>query len=271
MGDKALRCDCISAFWFMILICGLLFSVKPLSAGTNEDLLQKLKSAETLKLRYEDRRALDIYETVLLFQPNHPEALWNAAYLHVRLGWLGKDRSIQLRHFQQAYAQASRIFQLNPERYEAHFVLWAAKANLAEFAGNGEKVKAARELEDHSRFLLKQRSDDPEVWYFLAWWHFKIARVSRTDRFFAALLFGGLPTGASTDQAIKCLQKAIILKPDYSVFHHDLGLFYERTGNPVKAYESYRLATSISPQTPEDYIYIEKARRKLAKIKSQVP
>jgi hypothetical protein len=39
----------------------------------------------------------------------------------------------------------------------------------------------------------------------------------------------------------------------------------------VKASESYRLAAGISPKAPEDYVYIEKARRKLAKIKSQVP
>jgi tetratricopeptide (TPR) repeat protein len=144
----------------------------------------------------------------------------------------------------------------------------AAKAKLAEFLSVGQKIKTAWELEEHARFLLKQRSDNPDVWYLFAWWHFELARVSRTDRFLAALVYGGLPTGASTEEAIECLQKAIALRPDYSVYHHDLGLFYERTGNPSKACEMYRAAIHMPPRAPEDSIYIEKARKRLTRLES---
>lgn len=142
----------------------------------------------------------------------------------------------------------------------------AAKAKLAEFLGSGEKVKTARELEQHARFLLNRRSDNPDVWYLYAWWHFEISRVSLADRFLAALLFGGLPNGASADQAIECLQKAIALKPDYSAYRHDLGVFYERTGNPALAREMYRAAIRTPPKTPEDPVFIEKARKRLARL-----
>jgi regulator of microtubule dynamics protein 3 len=263
---KTLLLGCLPVLGYMILICGILLSAEPLSAGTTEVLLQNLKSAEAFKMQYADRAALELYEEVLRLQPNHPGALGNAVYLHVRLGWLDKDKSSRLQHYQQAYDQAARLFRLYPESYEAHIALGAAKAKLAAFLGNGEKVKIARELEEHAKFVLNQRSDNPDVWFLFGWWHFTIARVSKTERFLAALLFGGLPTGASTDQAIACLQKAIHLRPDYCVYHYDLGLFYERMGNSRKASESYRMAAGIPPRAPEDFLYIEKARKSLAKM-----
>jgi len=257
---------CISIVGTVIAVCGFVFTVKALAAEPETDVLKTLRWALESKSRYADRRALDLYEEVLEVQPDQREALWNAAYLHIRLGWVHPDASSRRWHYQQAHRYAAQIFQFQPDSYEAHLVMGAAKAKLAEFMGNGEKVRTARELEEHARFLLKQRSDNPDVWYLFGWWHFELARVSVADRFFAALLFGGLPTGASTDQAIECLQKAIALKPDYCAYQHDLGLFYERTGNPSKARELYRTTLSISPKAPEDSIFIEKARKRLAKL-----
>jgi tetratricopeptide (TPR) repeat protein len=257
---------CILLVGTVIAVCGFVFVVKAFADESTADVLKTLRSAAELKSRYADRLALDLYEEVLAVQSDQQEALWNAAYLHIRLGWVHPDASRRRWHYQQAYGYAAQIFQRHPDTYEAHLVMGAAKAKLAEFLGNREKVRTARELEEHARFLLKQRSDNPDVWYLLGWWHFELARVSVADRFFASLLFGGLPTGASTDQAIECLQKAIALKPDYCAYQHDLGVFYERTGNPSKACELYRTALSISPQAPEDVIFIEKARKRLAKL-----
>lgn len=245
---------------------GLVFGAGPLTAGPAADGPHQLRLAAELKSQYADQRALDLYEEVLISRPDQREALWNAAYLHIRLGWVHPEASMRRWHYQQGYRYAAQLFQRHPDSYEANFVMGAAKAKLVEFLGNGDKVRTARELEEHARFLLQRRSDHPDVWYLFGWWHFELARVSVADRLFAALLFGGLPDGASTEQAIECLQKAIALRPDYSAYQHDLGVFYEKSGNPSKAREMYRAALSISPKAPEDSIFIEKARRKLERL-----
>jgi tetratricopeptide (TPR) repeat protein len=249
-----------------ILLCGFLFVRMTAAADTATDERRQLETAAAAKQRYEDRNALAIYEELLAARPDHPEALWNAAYLHIRLGWLDNEAGSRRGHYEKAHDYAARVFRRYPDSYEAHLVMGAAKAKLAEFLGSGEKVKTARELEQHARFLLNRRSDNPDVWYLYAWWHFEISRVSLADRFLAALLFGGLPNGASADQAIECLQKAIALKPDYSAYRHDLGVFYERTGNPALAREMYRAAIRTPPKAPEDPVFIEKARKRLARL-----
>lgn len=258
-GGIVIKLVCV--IWAVILLAAPVAASEPA-----RELDQKVSMAVEYKLRYADRKALELYEEVLMIQPGHREALLNAAYLNIRLGWLEEDGARKQHHYQKAYDSAVRISNLFPGSYEAHLALGAAKAKLVKFLGTGDKVRIARELEEHARFLLKRRNDNPDVWYLFGWWNFELARVSAADRVFAALLFGGLPTGASTDQAIESLEKAVALKPDYCAYQHDLGLFYERTGNPSKAREQYRKALSIPPKAPEDMIYIDKARKRLAKL-----
>lgn len=245
---------------------GFLFTVQSFATEVNAEVLQKLSKAAELKLQYADRRSLDLYEEVLVAQPGNGDALWNAAYLHIRLGWLDKDSSSRRRHYEKAHEYALQIFRRHPDSYDAHLIMGAAEAKRAEFLSRGEKVETARELEKHARFLLKQRSNNPDVWYLFGWWHFEIARVSGADRFFASLLFGGLPTGASIEEAIECLQKAIALRPDYCPYRHDLGYFYEKIGDLSKASQMYQETIDIPPKAPEDSVFIEKARKRLDKL-----
>jgi tetratricopeptide (TPR) repeat protein len=252
----------------LILACLLIYAAVPHPVEASGEVSQKLKLAEEFQLRYLDQQAVNLFEEVLMIHPDNRQALWKAAYLHVRLGWIEKNVTTRRLHYQKAYAHAERVFRQHPDSYEANLVLGAAKAKLAEFQTTGEKIRTARELEDHARFLLNQRTDHPDVWYLLGWWHFKLAQVSAAERFLASLFYGGLPGGASIEQAFACLQKAVALRPDYVAYRHDLGLFYERTGNPSKACEIYRAAIHRTPRAPEDFVFIEKARMRLAKIES---
>lgn len=247
-----------------LALCELAFAPpRSLALEAPVDVPRTLQSAAESKSRYADRDALELYEQVLQREPGQPEALWNAAYLHLRLGWLSPDRAARQSHYETAYGYAARAYQRSPDSYDAHLVLGAAKAKLAEYRGNAEQVRTARELKDHALFLLKRRADNPDVWYLYAWWHFKVSRATVAERFFASLLFGGLPDGASTEAAFECLRTAIALRPDYCAYRHDLGLFYERTGNPESAADMYRQAIGVPPRTPEDSIYIERARSRL--------
>ncbi len=252
----------------LVLACILICAGGPHPAEASGDVSQRLKLAEGFRLRYSDQQAVDIYEEVLLIQPDNRDARWKAAYLYVRLGWIEKNATTRRLYYQKAHAHAERLFRQHPDCYEATLVLGAAKAKLAEFQSPGEKIRTARELEDHARFLLNQRTDNPDVWYLLGWWHFKLAQVSAAERLLASLFYGGLPEGASIEQAFACLQKAVALRPDYVAYRHDLGLFYERTGNSSKAREIYRAAIHQAPRAPEDFVFIEKARLRLAKIES---
>jgi tetratricopeptide (TPR) repeat protein len=247
----------------ILLICGFVAAAGTLAAGTNADVETTLRSAAELLRSYDDQRALELYEEILAAQPDHREALGNAAYLHIRVGWLAPDTARKRRHYQAAYDYAMRLYQRHPDGYDSHLVMGAAKAKMAGFVGKGEKVRTARELEEHARFLLRLRSDNPDVWYLFGWWHFELSRVSLADRIFAALLFGGLPDGATMDQAIGCLQKAIALRPGYTPYHHDLGFFYEKAGDFSAAGEMYRTALGLTPAAPEDKIFIDKSRRRL--------
>ncbi len=156
-----------------ILTCILMLSAASHSVEASEDVSQKLKLAEEFQSRYSDQHAVDLFEAVLMIQPDNRDARWKAAYLHVRLGWVEKDAASRRLHYQKALAHAEQVFRRHPDSYEAHWVLGAAKAKLAEFMASSEKVRIARELEEHARFLLKQRTDDPDVWYLLGWWHFE--------------------------------------------------------------------------------------------------
>ncbi len=195
-----------------------------------------------------------------------PRWLWRAAYLHLRLGWLSKSAEGKKAHFFKALEYGQRACRMAPDHYYARLVLGAARAKVTKYVSAGEKVRIARQLKKEAEWLLLRRKDDPNVWYMLGWWNFEIASLPVGKKIVASLLYGGLPKEASMDRAIACMKEAIALRPDYCVYHYDLGRFYQKQGKLALARQQYAKVLQMQPVCCEEFSAQKKARKKLRKL-----
>lgn len=250
-------------FLLVLVICGLFLSTA-LSAGVDrQDLLAR---AVLLREEHQEKQALQLFEEVLRGDPDNYQALLNAAFLHFRQGWLYSDKEQRKSHYEKLQAYAGRAAALQPREYQARLLRIVAKAKTAGYQQPGDQVRIARELRQELNDLVKDREEDPDRIYVLSWLHFKVGNTSPLEKFLASLLFGGLPGDLTTGTAIQLMEKAQRLRPDYTVYCYDLGLFHQRLGQLDTARPSYEKVLTMEGKTPEDAVYKKWARQRLLEI-----
>ena len=260
----------------IFLLAGV-FITPAVSEQQVKDLLRQKQPVETLlKLvqRFENefqiREALQFYEQVLEDEPDNHDILLKAAYLHYRLGWLYVGKIERKDHYFKFFDYANRAKQINPQDYHTSLLLIGAKAKKAGYLSNGDQVRIARELERDIQALMDRKSNDPDTIYLLSWLNFKVGRVSALEKILAAILFGGLPKDMSVEKSFALMEKAIQLRPDYIVYQYDLGLFYQRTGNKLKARAQFEKVLSMQPHTSEGTIYQRRVHARMREINGVV-
>ena len=128
------------------------------------------------------------------------------------------------------------------------------------------QVQIVNKLVDKIEDLIAIEPNDPQNYYVLSWLNFKVGSIPQVKKFFASILYGGLPERLTVEKGIDYMKKAISLRPDYSVYYFDLGMYYKKTGRPEEARKFFEQATSIPPDTPEELVYQKRAERELKKL-----
>lgn len=225
-----------------------------------------LAHARQLQQENRDHEALQLYGQILHDDPDNYEVLLNAALLHLREGWLYSTDTEKKKHYLKLYEFAEKAFHLKPDEYRARLLNSIGKAKVAGYASAGEQVRIARELKQELNALIKAESNDPTSIYILSWLNFKVGQVGPIKRMLAATLFGGLPEDLTTGKAISLMERAIQLRPGYSVYYYDLGMFYQRLAEVEKARSLFAKVITMPPQEPEEVVYRKKAEQKLQEL-----
>jgi tetratricopeptide (TPR) repeat protein len=210
--------------------------------------------------------ALKLFEALVREEPDHYEALLNAAFLHLRQGWLYSDKEGQKEHYFKLRDYARRAVNQNPMEYRAKLIHLVAKAKTAGYLSRGDQVRIARELQQELEALVASGKNDPDAIYILSWLNFKVGRLGSLEKLLASVLFGGLPDTLTTDKAVELMQKAMALRPDYSIYHYDLGLFRQRLGQTEKARSLFEKVLSMEPKKPEELVYRQWAQQRLNEL-----
>lgn len=250
-----------------LLITSLLLGGHHLTTGQSSDEIDKLlQQAEQAQRNYFEMRAIELYKKILAIDSLHFKALFNVAYLYSRQGWLeeGINEEKTKRYYQQCLHYAKTGYRHYPHTFEANLMMAGALARYARFMDAKGRVQAAWEIKKYADVALRLNPDNPEVNHLMAWWNYELTKPTWLERKLAQLLFGGIPKDASMDSAFAYLYKALKIKPDYLVYYYDLAVFFNHIGNKLKAIEHLKKVLSLKPQAPEEFQYLEMAKRKLA-------
>ena len=239
----------------------VVFSIGTLQAQSIDEIINQGLQKEN---EWRDEAALERYETVLKIQPNHSIALVRSSRMLCTIGGRSKDKEFKRSYAMKAKQIALQAIQINNKDKEAHLCYILSLGIMAEMADNPrEKLSNAKIIKREAEYILTLDSNFAPAYYILGKWHFAIASLSRIETIVCNLLFGGVPEGASIDEALGCYEKAIGLWPDYIVFYYGKALTLHFKGENLKTVLTLKKALQLTPRNPDDHLRLQKCQRLL--------
>lgn len=235
--------------------------------GTDKVVADLLRQAAIARDSYDQDKALSLYKLVLTRDSVNLEAMFNLGMIIQEKGWLleEKNKDLAFQYYKEAKTWADKTYRLYPNTFEANLSMAGTIGRLAKFVGTKERVQAAWDIKKYADAAYKIKPSDPHLIHLLAWWNFELSKPSWFERSMADMLFGGLPRG-NVQTAIQDMIALIQSNPNYVVYGYDLARFYQHIGNKVKAIESLKRVILLTPHAPEEFSYIQAAKRLLLEL-----
>ena len=133
-----------------------------------------------------------------------------------------------------AVAYAKRAAALGPDDSEAQLAVAISYGKLQPQEGNEEKLETSRIIKAEADKALKLDPNSDLAWHVLGRWNMGFAEITGVKRAMAELLYGKLPVTTYEDAA-KCFERAIELKPDRLMHYIELGRVYACMGRTAEA------------------------------------
>ena len=232
---------------FVVLILTCLFGY--LKAQTIDQLLQE---AKTLRTQFKEEEALQKYLEVLKKDQLQYDALCGASFMYCRIGNRTLDEAKKKEYFNGAKRLAEYAVKIKPNDAESNFVMAAAVGRAAEYLSTKERVASSTTIKKHAEAALAANPNHPGANHVMGMWHYRVANLSWAERSAANIIFGGIPKGASNENAVKYISKAISLRPDYILYVHDLGLVYKAMEKYSDAISTFKKAVNMKSLTKDD-------------------
>ncbi len=227
---------------------------------------QDLERGDQMYARGDLVDARAAYEAALNSQPGSFEALCRIARVESELGE-DAEGDARSRLVSAAVAHARSAVKAAPDSARGHVWLAVALGRQALKEGPKTRLALSREIKDEVDRAIALDPGIGRAYHVRGAWNRKIASLNFIERAAANTVLGGVPKGASMDNAVRDFQKAIALEPDYVNHHLELG----RTFADLKRWDDARRelekAVSLPPTSSgRDKQYQAEARELLARL-----
>jgi tetratricopeptide (TPR) repeat protein len=254
----------------MILIMGILicFIAIPILAqeGIADSVAKYMALGDELADKWDHQGAANAYLEVLKYDPDNYRALWKAGDEYTEIADKSDVKHQKESMFSQAKTLCEKAIAVNPDGWEGHFRLAVALGRLALFRGGKEKIRLSKRVkaEGDTAVILNPEAD--LAYHLLGRWHQNIANLSGFLKFFAKVLYGGVPPGTN-EEAVALFQKAIEINPEHIEHHIELARTYEFMGKKELMREPLEKALSLPVNEEDDPTFKKEAEEMLKKLK----
>ncbi|RMG26914.1 MAG: tetratricopeptide repeat protein [Bacteroidetes bacterium] len=216
--------------------------------GQNERVIRQLHSADQAVKADKFGKALKKYEKILKISPENKHALIGMAYTSSVIGQNQRTNAKKRKYYQQSMQYAQKAYQLSSMSTDANYMMALIKDKQAEFAEAEERIRLAKEMQEHANYTLKFEQENAGAYFLLGRSYFLLATLPFDSR---AEVERGIPAQRALELAIENFQKAIKLDPNRVLYYYSLALAYEEDLKIDKALDAVNRALSLEP-TPED-------------------
>jgi len=209
------------------------------------------------------------YETGLHHAPQRFDLLWRLARAESERGEDAKGED-QRQLISSAVSHARDAVKAAPDSATGHVWLSVALGRQALKEGPKTRLALAREIKSEVDRAIQLDPGIGRAYHVRAAWNRKIASLSTFERFAANSVLGGVPKGASMENAVRDFEKAIELEPNYLNHHLELGRTYLQLHREEDARREFERVLALPPTSnPRDPHYQADARELLGKLKKK--
>ncbi len=206
------------------------------------------------------------YEAAVKAQPGSFAALCRLARTESELGEQAEGDT-RTRLVSSSVAHARAAVKAAPDSAQGHVWLAVTLGRQALKEGPKTRLALSREIKDEVDRAISLDPGIGRAYHVRAAWNRKIASLNFLERAAANTVLGGVPKGASMDNAVRDFQKAIELEPNYVNHRLELGRTYMDLKRWDDARRELEKAVSLPPTSDAlDKTYQAEARRLLDKL-----
>lgn len=166
-----------------------------------------------------------------------------------------------------AIEHAREAVKVAPDSAAGHLELAVALGRQALKEGPKTQLSLAREIKSEVDRALAIDSGLGRGWHVLALWNRRLASLNLVERAVAKTILGGVPRGATMENAVADLRRAVELEPAYVNHRLELGRTYLQLKRREEAARELERAVSLPPSGPLDLRYQSEARELLARTR----
>lgn len=205
-----------------------------------------IDSAYAYKKIHDESNAIKHFKIAYEIDSTNIDANWNLAYYYALIGRrLSDGCASQTVYFDLSRRMANDAYKIDPNNSKSNYAMALAMGIVALIAGPTEKIAASKDIRTYCERSIEIDATYAKSWYILGRWHHAITDLNFIEILAADLLFGGAPTGASMDEAIKCLELSVKYEPQSILYHYSLAAAYEYIDNDTKAIEILKKALKL--------------------------
>lgn len=252
-----------------LLVALLLGAFGFIQAQKDAQIQELMSAAQRLRDANNEGLALTKYDAVLKLDPGHYEALHSISLMYSRVGnrFSEADRAKKEEYFKKAKSYAEKAMLANPTDAEGQFVMAVAMGRMALISDAKGRVAASKDIKTYAEAAIRYNPQHAGAWDILGRWNIKVANLNFAEKAAANLLFGGVPEGASNENAIRCFNNALTYKPNYILYMYDLATAYYQVKNNVKSKELLNALIKLTPVTQDDPDVQKEAKMMLQTMK----
>jgi tetratricopeptide (TPR) repeat protein len=209
--------------------------------------------------------ARSFYEAALSAPDSFP-ALWRLARVESEMGEDAKGKE-QQELIGSSVLHARAAVRVAPDSALGHEWLAVTLGRKALKEGAKKKLALAREIKSEVDRALALNPQSARAYHVRAIWNRELASLNLVERMAANTVLGGVPKGASMENAVHDLERAVELDPGNINHHLELGRTWLQLDRQDDARRELERAVALAPgATARDPRYLEEARALLARL-----
>ena len=225
----------------------------------------RISEAHDLFADHQVMESLRLFEDVTDEYPELYEALWGAALSSIAQGLISRGRETRNQWYKIGESYARRATEVEPDGLEGLYWLLSAKGLRAAQTGGRDASALSQEVYDLAHRVLDMDSLHAGAHHALGVINYRVQSLSVIERWVARTFLGGdVIKLTSWQDAERYLTRAVELRPEYILFHLDLGKMYLNRKRMEEARIHFRRALELPLLEPPDDRFQQIAERLLA-------